>query len=94
MTCTAKHTEYQPKPEEYICPDCGRKSTDNPQGLAIDESVDESYSCSLLHEQDYLCCYSCGYEITGGSWATRLQKAMKLVLCAHCNGTGLMKREQ
>lgn len=92
-TCTAKHTQYQPKTEEYVCPDCGKKSTDDPQGLAIDESVVEDYSCDLLHKDDYLCCYACGYSTRGGPWAASLQRAVNMIPCSACSGTGLVKRE-
>lgn len=89
MTCTTKHTKYQPTDEEWKCPKCGAPSGD----FYIDESASEEASeCPKLHDLDFLRCANCGHTDDGKPFAVRIQKQKALVPCPHCKGSGMVKR--
>lgn len=72
MTCTAKHTRYQPTDAEFRCPKCGKRP---PDGLCIDTPADGAADdCALLHVHDGLYCYSCRCQRTGKGFAAALAK--------------------
>lgn len=89
MTCPHKHTKYQPTDAEWRCPKCG--ATDK-QGFVINEGPSDG-DCALLHGDDGLRCFGCGYEMTGMAFATYLVRKNSLVPCPACNGKGLVKKE-
>lgn len=93
MTCTAKHTKYQPPDEAWKCSGCARGPQDNPPGIVVDNPDENAAAdCPLLHEYDEMRCYSCEYCCSGAAFARRLQKAASMVPCEHCKGSGLVKR--
>jgi ribosomal protein S27AE len=97
-TCTAKHTKYQPNPDEWKCPKCGTgvESADYrgqmADGWIIQDSAEDSDDCELNHSADTIGCGKCGYECSGETFARQLQKAANMVPCEHCKGTGLVKK--
>lgn len=95
MTCTAKHTKYQPRmPEEWACPKCGAGAqTPEGDGWIVQDPADGSGDCDLNHDADTIGCYRCEYGCTGAAFARRLQKAANMVPCEHCKGSGLVKKE-
>ena len=91
MTCTAKHTKYQPTDEEWKCPKCGAKAHNEEsleEGWIIDISSEFSEDCDLLHEDDELCCYTCQYACSGKAFAAKVAKQKNLVTCPCCKGKG------
>jgi hypothetical protein len=92
MTCTAKHTKYQPvMPDEWKCPKCGVGAEDGWIVQDVAEAADND--CNLNHDDDNLGCDACEYGCSGLAFARRLQKAKNLVPCSHCKGSGLVRRE-
>jgi len=98
MTCSAKHTKYQPTMSEWKCPRCGvgvecrggdGRLTDG--WIIQDSDGDASDDCSLNHDADNIGCGKCGYGCSGATFAKRLQKAAGMAKCEHCKGTGLVK---
>lgn len=88
MSCTAKHTKYQPTAEDWRCPKCG--ATDGK--FCIDDGP--NMDCEAFHEDDLCVCYACGHEVGGKAFAARIQKAKSLVPCPHCKGVGLVTKEE
>ena len=84
-TCNAKHTLYQPNDDEWKCPKCGRGD----ESFWIDGSMGEG-DCELLHNDDEIVCFECGYRTTGRKFASAIQKRKNLVKCPCCKGTGLV----
>lgn len=86
-TCEAKHCKYQPTNEEFHCPKCGAKMGD----FCIDEpdrSADSN--CKLLHNSDFLLCYTCKYSATGKDFSAAIVKKKNLIPCPHCKGKGFV----
>jgi hypothetical protein len=88
INCEAKHTKYQPTDEEFHCPKCGAKCGD----FFKDDPVGHE-ECDLLHDEDNLCCATCGYGCSGRALAARIVKAKGLVQCPCCKGTGMVKQD-
>ncbi len=86
FNCEAKHTKYQPTDEEFNCPKCGAKVGD----FFKDDPVGHD-ECELLHDEDNLCCATCGYGCSGKAFAARIVKAKNLVSCPCCKGKGFVK---
>jgi len=82
MACKFKHTKVQVPDKDYICPKC--KSTE----FFIIEC--ENYDCEKLHNNDFIQCEDCGYEISGSRFASIYIKKQHLVKCSHCKGTGFV----
>jgi Zn finger protein HypA/HybF involved in hydrogenase expression len=85
IVCKYKHTTYQPKDSEWLCPKCGKGN----EFFYIEESFSEG-ECILLHDEDYIVCTSCGKGITGKKFASLLEKKNNLIKCPCCKGTGLV----
>jgi Zn finger protein HypA/HybF involved in hydrogenase expression len=92
MSCQAKHTEYQPTEEEFVCPSCGKGPKDEPQGLVVEGNDDDGADteCPLLHPHDYLRCYTCDYDTGGQAFASSVAKKKNLVPCPTCKGKGMV----
>ena len=89
MICNAKHTEYNPSEEEFVCPKCG----------SIDFFIDyipedANEECEKLHVDDFIYCDKCQYETTGKKFAEYVIKQKNLVKCPHCKGKGMVPRDQ
>ena len=91
MTCWAEHTEFQPEPEEWVCPECEHENVPG-SGLeffiiaAADKANED---CPLLHTEDECHCYACGYNAYGEEVAKKMaDKRAGRVKCECCNGTG------
>lgn len=92
MSCQAKHTKYQPTPKQWKCPKCG---IGPPDGLCIYESAyNADGDCDLLHGDDYLRCNTdrCDFDMYGRAFAAKAQRAASMIPCAHCKGTGSVKK--
>lgn len=92
MKCDHKHTCYQPSDEEWKCPRCGSKDK-----FAIEESAAGEdarlLECHLLHDEDTMLCFSCGYRTTGKDFAEALVRENNLVSCPTCEGKGCVSKE-
>ena len=92
MSCTHKHTKYQPTDEEFVCPECGH-TPQSPDGeFVIDESIDGD--CEKLHEEDGIFCYNCHSQWSGKDFAAMLQEKKGLVMCPCCKGVGLVPKKK
>jgi hypothetical protein len=96
MSCTRKHTKYQPLDEEFKCPRCG--ATPNTDLQFIQEPPKTEWGtlddeCTELHDDDMCNCNRCDYGVSGKSFAARLMKQNNLIPCPHCKGRGLVKKE-
>lgn len=89
MHCESKHTKYQPSGKEFCCPKCGAKAGD----FCIDEGFGDD-DCEDLHEDDYLRCYECGYEVSGRNFAASVVKKNNLVKCPCCRGAGYVPKDK
>lgn len=92
--CTRKHTVYQVPEEDWACPKCGALATDE-SGFIIDtiwddEMLEEDVDCVLLHVDDTLRCFVCGYEVSGKRYALHKQKEANAVVCPTCKGKGVV----
>lgn len=88
MTCTAKHTKYQPTDEEFRCPNCSAEA-----GIFFVNDCVGEYGCEKLHKDDDLACESCGYTCSGESFSKRKIKESNLTTCPCCKGKGLVPKE-
>lgn len=89
--CRAKHTQYNPPPEEFRCPECNAESG----VFAVDETAENADpSCERLHAKDGLRCYDCRHEMSGASFARSRAKAANLVPCPTCKGHGMVDVEK
>lgn len=85
------HTKYQPPFEEWACPKCGASVEG---GFLIEETgicPDDDNACELLHSDDEVRCYTCGYTANGARVASLLLKKNSMVKCSCCNGSGYVK---
>ena len=68
--CTAKHTAYQPKDDEWKCPHCGEDEC----CFYIDLSApDSDYDCELIHAEDWIVCGKCDRGWSGATIAKKMQ---------------------
>jgi hypothetical protein len=88
MECTLKHAKYEPKDEEWKCPNCGETDEDY---FFIEESASDG-ECHLLHEKDLILCNRCGWSGTGKQFSSILIKKANSVQCPMCKGTGLVQK--
>ena len=91
MICDFKHTKYQPDTmTEWACPKCGQ---DNKHGnFCIEDGVNGE--CELLHIEDEIKCYGCGWSGSGKEYADYIVKKLKMTPCPCCNGRGYVKKSQ
>ena len=90
MTCTVKHTQYQPN-DTWRCPKCGITANEEGTGFYIESVVDgASDECELLHMDDECLCHTCGYQAYGKTVANRLKKLDNMITCPHCKGKGVI----
>lgn len=82
MNCPYKHTKYDPTEEEFKCPKCGAVCG----VFCVEEGPNEE--CLLMHEDDTLHCFECGYTTTGKAFVNKLLKDKSHVECPHCKGKG------
>lgn len=93
MTCTAKHTKYQPSEEEWKCPTCGVGAPTFFDDILASE-IGASEDCSLLHADAVLVCEKCTkngqgrVDWAGTQFARLVQKKTTRVKCECCKGTG------
>jgi len=88
VSCSEKHTKYQPTENEWRCPWCG---ADN-KSFYIEEPIETARDdCEKLHEGDGLYCYICKDALSGKAFAAQIQKTKNLIPCKHCKGSGLVK---
>ena len=93
-TCTAKHTQFQPTPEQWKCPKCGTGNGESEsQPFFVDDGPLGGMDCDLLHEEDQVICTSCDSSWTGKRLATVMAKKLNLDICPHCNGTGFIDKK-
>lgn len=90
MTCTEKHTKYQPTQDEWKCPKCGA----GVGTFYIDESP--NHDCDLIHNEDTIMCMGlngdrCDYLASGKSFVQNLVKKKNMVPCPHCKGKGMVQ---
>lgn len=90
MNCEHKHTKYQVPDEEWKCPKCG-VTANQTEGFFLDDPV--TTDCDMLHDEDYLRCYACGYDDTGKKFAAKISKKKNLVKCECCNGKGYVEKK-
>ena len=86
INCEAKHAKYQPTDEEFTCPKCGAVCGDFYKEDAVGHE-----NCELLHDEDNLACFKCGYRCSGKFFSGRLVKSKGVVKCACCGGKGVVK---
>lgn len=91
MTCTAKHTKYQPTDEEWLCPKCGANSD---HFIIEDPAEDADEDCEELHVYDNVVCSSCGFGGSGRTVASRMSKKKNLVPCPCCKGSGFISHTE
>ena len=88
IRCTHAHTAYQPTSQEWKCPRCGSGT----RNFWIEESP--SPDCEDLHDSDEICCQACRFTATGKEFAAALVIAKGLVTCSHCQGKGVVPKEE
>lgn len=95
MPCSEKHTKFQPENHEWKCPKCGTPAVDVnlEDGFIIETSPSNDDDCILLHSYDHCICYKCGYTAYGSAVSKKLAALSNMVPCPHCNGNGLIKKE-
>jgi rubredoxin len=87
--CPAKHTKVQVPDSDWKCPKCGEKANGK-DGFVIGDGP--AMDCELLHADDSVECYKCGYGGSGAAFSRLYAKAQNLVPCEHCKGTGTVKK--
>jgi len=88
MTCTAKHTKYQPQtPDEWVCPKCGSL------GMVIEELDPKAApDCEKIHELDVIQCPDCGHDGYGKHVTNLMMRIANLVTCPCCRGRGVVAK--
>lgn len=104
MTCTKKHTKFQPTEEQWRCPSCESKNliNDSYVELRLQRAraegdvlpADEDDECLLLHPTDQVYCDDCNYVATGRSLSSAIVKKLQLEPCSCCKGTGYVSRSK
>lgn len=66
--CPFAHTKWQPKEEDFICPDCGN--------YLFQLELIDGINCTKLHKKDQYICDGCERVFTGEEydkiyWATK-----------------------
>jgi nitrite reductase/ring-hydroxylating ferredoxin subunit len=84
MKCEGKHCKFQPKSEDFVCPECKER-------IYVDES--DFMECEFLHDDDYIVCENshCEFEgMTGKAFSQKVQKSknVKMEKCTCCKGKG------
>jgi hypothetical protein len=93
MTCLRKHVKYEPPEEAWLCPKC-HKGPD----FSIDNDIDwdpalGDADCLLLHEDDRLSCFACGYVTNGKAFSALVAKKMNAITCPCCKGKGWVRND-
>ena len=85
VVCGAKHTQFQPTDEQWLCPGCGA----NNESFHIDENASDAVEgCEKIHDQDVVHCFKCGYSATGKTLSAKMKKKYNHVTCPTCKGHG------
>ena len=82
MVCDLKHTKPNIDGADWKCPKCGSKD------WFIDDAVEGSEDCDLVHPDDGLRCSDCGHETSGRAFTAAFVRKQNLVPCAACHGKG------
>lgn len=91
MACTAKHTKFQPADGEWKCPKCGGGA----DVFYIEEPVENTDDCPLLHSEDTVYCNNCEKAWSGTTLAKMFEKRAAegdYETCPCCKGVGRVKK--
>ena len=88
MTCKRKHVKYEPTEEDWRCPKCHKGC----ESFTLDSELSDG-ECELLHEDDTVQCFECGYTSTGKKISALFAKKNNVVTCPCCKGKGWVKND-
>jgi hypothetical protein len=89
--CPAKHTKWQPKEDQWVCPRCGAGKEE----FNIEEPDSQAHEeCGLLHEFDELRCLRCDYANYGKDFSLYCATTDEYETCPCCGGLGKVHPDQ
>ncbi len=92
IICYTPHVNVDVPLDKWVCPNCGC-GYDNAGGWFIDEGAGHD-DCELLHNDDYLKCEKCSFDMNGKQYSAWYSKKVNAVKCPCCNGNGVVSKKK